>query len=70
MNNLDSFERRMLTNILFGSGILLIILLLLFFGYLINKQSNLNMDELNEIVEKEAIQNHLRDCRCEAIHSK
>ena len=61
MNNLDSFIRRMLINVLFGSGILLIILLVVVFGYFINKQSNLNMDELNEIVEKEAKQNALRD---------
>ena len=61
MNNLDSFIRRMLINVLFGSGILLIILLVVVFGYFINKQSNLNMDELNETVEKEAKQNALRD---------
>ena len=53
MNNLDTYMKRMLTNILFGSGILLIIILAVVFRFYIDKQSNLNMNELNQIVEKE-----------------
>ena len=57
MNNLDTYMKRMLTNILFGSGVLLIIVLAVVFRFYIDKQSNLNMDELNQIVEEEIKQN-------------
>ena len=57
MNNLDTYMKRMLTNILFGSGILLIIILAVVFRFYIDKQSNLNMNELNQIVEEEIKQN-------------
>ena len=57
MNNLDTYIKRMLTNILFGSGVLLIIILAVVFRFYIDKQSNLNMDVLNQIVEEEIKQN-------------
>lgn len=57
MNNLDTYIKRMLTNILFGSGVLLIIILAVVFRFYIDKQSNLNMGELNQIVEEEIKQN-------------
>ena len=58
MNNLDAALKRILINVLFGSGILLILVLAVVFRYYIDKQSNLNMDELNQMVEKEIIQNN------------
>ena len=53
MNNLDSVIKRILTNIVFGCAILLISDLAVTFRYYIDKQSNLNMDELKQIVEEE-----------------
>jgi len=57
MNNLDTALRRILINGLFGSGILLILVLAVVFRYYIDKQNNLNMDELNQIVEEEITKN-------------
>lgn len=53
MNNLDTPLRRILTNMLFGTGILLILLLAVVFRYYIDKQTNLNMNELKQIVDQE-----------------
>jgi len=53
MNNLDSVIKRILTNVVFGCVILLISALAVTFRYYIDKQSNLNMDELKQIVEEE-----------------
>ena len=38
MNNLDTALKRILTNVLFGTGILLILLLAVVFRYYIDKQ--------------------------------
>ena len=57
MNNLDSVIKRILTNIVFGCAILLISALAVTFRYYIDKQSNLNMDELKQIVEEEITKN-------------
>jgi len=57
MNNLDTALRRILINGLFGSGILIILVLAVVFRYYIDKQNNLNMDELNQIVEEEITKN-------------
>ena len=57
MNNLDSVIKRILTNIVFGCVILLISALAVTFRYYIDKQSNLNMDELKQIVEEEITKN-------------
>ena len=53
MNPFDTFLKRTLINISFGSGILLILILVVVFRYYIDKQSNLNIDDLNQIVEEE-----------------
>ena len=53
MNNLDTAMKRVLTNVTFGCAILLILILAVTFRYYIDKQNNLNMDELNQIVEQE-----------------
>jgi hypothetical protein len=53
MNNLDTAIKRVLTNVVFGCAILLILILAVTFRYYIDKQNNLNMDELNQIVEQE-----------------
>lgn len=53
MNNLDAYLKRILTNVLFGCAVLLIIVLAVTFRYYIDKQNNLNMDELKQIVEEE-----------------
>jgi len=53
MNNLDTFMKRLLTNVAFGCAILLILILAVVFRYYIDKQNNLNMDELKQIVEEE-----------------
>ena len=58
MNPFDTFLKRTLINVFFGSGILLILILVVVFRYYIDKQSNLNMDELNQMVENEIIQNN------------
>ena len=57
MNNLDSVIKRILTNVVFGCVILLISALAVTFRYYIDKQSNLNMDELKQIVEEEITKN-------------
>jgi len=53
MNNLDTYLKRIITNVVFGCAILLILILAVTFRYYIDKQNNLNMDELNQIVEEE-----------------
>ena len=53
MNNLDTYLKRILTNVLFGCAVLLIIVLAVTFRYYIDKQNNLNMNELKQIVEEE-----------------
>jgi hypothetical protein len=58
MNPFDTFLKRTLINVSFGSGILLILILVVVFRYYIDKQANLNMNELNQIVEKEIRQNN------------
>jgi hypothetical protein len=57
MNNLDIAIKRVLTNVLFGCFIILILVLAVTFRYYIDKQNNLNMDELNQIVEEEITKN-------------
>jgi hypothetical protein len=57
MNNLDIAIKRVLTNVVFGCFILLILVLAVTFRYYIDKQNNLNMDELNQIVEEEITKN-------------
>ena len=57
MNPFDTFLKRTLINISFGSGIILILILVVVFRYYIDKQSNLNMNELKQIVEEEIKQN-------------
>ena len=57
MFKVDTIFKRIITNFIFGCSILLILLLALIFRYYIDKQSNLNMDELNQIVEEEIKQN-------------
>jgi hypothetical protein len=53
MNNLDTAIKRIITNVVFGCVILLILILAVTFRYYIDKQTNLNMDELKQIVEEE-----------------
>ena len=53
MNNSDTYLKRILTNVLFGCAVLLIIVLAVTFRYYIDKQNNLNMNELKQIVEEE-----------------
>ena len=53
MNNLDTYLKRIITNALFGCAVLLIIVLAVTFRYYIDKQNNLNMDELKQMVEEE-----------------
>ena len=53
MNNLDTYLKRILTNVVFGCVILLILILAVTFRYYIDKQNNLNINELNQIVEQE-----------------
>jgi hypothetical protein len=53
MNNLDTAIKRVLTNVVFGCAILLILILAVTFRYYIDKQNNLNMDELKQMVEEE-----------------
>ena len=53
MNNLDTYLKRILTNVAFGCLILLILVLAVTFRYYIDKQNNLNMNELNQMVEEE-----------------
>ena len=57
MNNLDTYLKRIITNALFGCAVLLIIVLAVTFRYYIDKQTNLNMDELKQIVEEEITKN-------------
>jgi len=57
MNNLNTYLKRTLTNIVFGCVILLILVLVVTFRYYIDKQSNLNMDELKQMVEEEITKN-------------
>ena len=57
MNNLDTAIKRVLTNVVFGCAILLILILAVTFRYYIDKQNNLNMDELKQMVEEEIKQN-------------
>ena len=57
MNNLESVIKRILTNVVFGCVILLISALAVTFRYYIDKQSNLNMNELKQIVEEEITKN-------------
>ena len=57
MNNLDTYLKRILTNVAFGCAILLIIVLAVTFRYYIDKQNNLNMDELKQMVEEEITKN-------------
>lgn len=53
MNNLDTYLKRILTNVAFGCAILLIIVLAVTFRYYIDKQNNLNMNGLEQMVEQE-----------------
>jgi len=53
MNNLDIVIKRILTNVVFGCAILLILILAVMFRYYIDKQNNLNMDGLKQMVEEE-----------------
>jgi len=53
MNNLDTAMQRILTNVAFGCAILIILILAVTFRYYIDKQNNLNMNELKQIVEEE-----------------
>jgi hypothetical protein len=53
MNNLDTYLKRILTNVAFGCLVLLILFLAVTFRYYIDKQNNLNMDGLKQIVEEE-----------------
>jgi hypothetical protein len=57
MFEVNTIFKRTITNFIFGSSILLILLLAMVFRYYIDKQSNLNMDELNQMVEEEIKQN-------------
>lgn len=57
MNNLDTAIKRVLTNVAFGCAILLILILAVTFRYYIDKQNNLNMDELKQMVEEEITKN-------------
>ena len=57
MNNLDTAIKRVLTNVVFGCVILLILILAVTFRYYIDKQNNLNMDELKQMVEEEITKN-------------
>ena len=45
-------------SILILAGIVFVVVSMLVFSYFIHKQSNLDMKELEEIVEKEMIQKH------------
>jgi hypothetical protein len=49
--------KRLLTNVAFGCAILLILILAVVFRYYIDKQNNLNMDELKQMVEEEITKN-------------
>jgi hypothetical protein len=53
MNNLDIAIKRVLTNVLFGCFIILILVLAVTFRYYIDKQNNLNMYGLKQMVEEE-----------------
>jgi hypothetical protein len=53
MNNLDIAIKRILTNVAFGCAVLLILILAVTFRYYIDKQNNLNMNELKQIAEEE-----------------
>jgi hypothetical protein len=53
MNNIDTAIKRIITNVAFGCVILLILILAVTFRYYIDKQNNLNMNELKQIVEEE-----------------
>lgn len=57
MTNLDTAIKRVLTNVVFGCAILLILILAVTFRYYIDKQNNLNINELNQIVEEEITKN-------------
>ena len=57
MNNSDTYLKCILTNALFGCAVLLILVLAVTFRYYIDKQNNLNMDELKKIVEEEITKN-------------
>jgi hypothetical protein len=57
MNNLDTAMKRVLTNVTFGCAILVILILAVTFRYYIDKQANLNMDELKQMVEEEITKN-------------
>jgi len=57
MNNLDTVMKRLLTNVAFGCAILVILILAVTFRYYIDKQANLNMDELKQMVEEEITKN-------------
>jgi hypothetical protein len=45
--------KRIITNVAFGCLVLLILVLAVTFRYYIDKQNNLNMNELNQMVEEE-----------------
>ena len=57
MSNLDTYLKRVLTNVVFGCAILLILILAVVFRYYIDKQNNLKMDELKQMVEEEITKN-------------
>jgi hypothetical protein len=61
MFKVDTILNRIITNFIFGSAILLTILLVVFLFYYIDKQSNLDMDQLNQMVEEEIKQNSLSE---------
>ena len=53
MFKVNTIFKRTITNCLFGMGILLILLIAVSFRYYIDKQTNLDMGELNKMVEEE-----------------
>jgi len=53
MNNLDIAIKRVLTNAFFACFIILILVLAATFRYYIDKQNNLNMYGLKQMVEEE-----------------
>jgi len=57
MNNLDIAIKRIITNVVFGCVILLILILAVTFRYYIDKQNNLNINELKQMVEEEITKN-------------